>query len=152
MIVKAVLFQLHFPIPSTFRVWVLRLFGGSVGHGVVIRSGVNITFPWRLIIGDHCWIGEDVMILSLAEVEIGNHCCLSQRSFLCTGSHDFSAEAFDLITAPIRVGAHSWIAANAFLAPGVSLPPNTMVRAGQVVKGSPVRRDGVPDSGKKSGS
>lgn len=131
MVVKAFLFQIHFPLPSAIRVATLRLFGGTVGKGVVIRSGVNITYPWRISIGDHCWIGEDVMILSLANVTIGDHCCISQRAFLCTGSHDFSKSSFDLITRPIMIGSHSWIAAGAFVGPGASVPEGTMVKANE---------------------
>ena len=134
MVVKACCLQSHLPLPSKLRVFLLRCFGAKIGTGVVIRSGVNVTFPWRLTVGDHCWIGEDVTILSLAEVAIGDHCCLSQRAFLCTGSHDFRKESFDLITKPITVGAHSWIAAGAFLSPGVSVPEGTMVKAYEVVK------------------
>lgn len=134
MIAKWLFFRGHFPLPSALRRFLLRSFGASVGEGLVIRSGVNITYPWRLTIGDHCWIGEDVTILSLAQVTIGNHCCISQRAFLCTGSHDFSKETFDLITEPIKIGSHSWVAANAFVGPGCEIPRNTLVKAGVVAK------------------
>jgi len=100
---------------------------------VVIRARVNITFPWRLEIGDHSWIGEEVIILNLAPVRIGLHCCLSQRAFLCTGSHDFHAAAFNLITAPITIADRSWIAATCFVAPGVTVGPDAMTAAGSVV-------------------
>lgn len=135
MVVKAFLFQFHFPLPSSLRVLVLRAFGATVGTGVVIRSGVNITFPWKLKVGDYCWIGEDVTILSLADVSIGDHCCLSQRAFLCTGSHDFNKSGFDLITKSITVESHCWIAAGAFLAPGVTVAQGTMVKANETVVG-----------------
>jgi putative colanic acid biosynthesis acetyltransferase WcaF len=131
MIAKAFLFQFHFPLPSRFRVFVLRCFGAKIGKGVVVRSGVNVTFPWKLVVGDHCWIGEDVLILSLAEVIIGNHCCISQRAFLCTGSHDFRKASFDLITMPITIEPHCWISACAFVAPGSTVPAGTMVKANE---------------------
>ena len=38
--------------------WLLRLFGASVGKGLVIKPRVNIKYPWRLRVGDQCWIGE----------------------------------------------------------------------------------------------
>lgn len=112
----------------------LRLFGAKVGIGVVIRSRVNITFPWKLEIGDHVWIGDEVLILSLAPVRIGTNVCLSQRAFVCTGSHDFRSEGFDLITKPVVIGDGCWVAACAFIGPGAILPQGTMVRAGEVWK------------------
>ena len=110
----------------------LRIFGAKVGRGVVIRSRVNITFPWRFSCGDHVWIGDEVLILSLAPVCLGSNVCISQRAFLCTGSHRFSRETFDLVTRPITIGDGCWIAAQAFVGPGVELPPGTLVKAGEV--------------------
>ena len=139
MVVKAFLLQWHFPIPSKLRVLGLRAFGAKVGQGVVIRSGVNITYPWRVTIGDHCWIGEDVTVLSLDHVTIGDHCCLSQRAFLCTGSHDFRKESFDLVHQPIVIESHCWIAASAFIGPGAKVEERTMVKAYEVVSSSGFR-------------
>lgn len=79
------------------------------------------------------WLGEEVLILSLAPVVIESHVCISQRAFLCTGSHRFSTPKFDLVTKPITVRARSWIAAQAFIAPGVEIGPGSMVAAGSVV-------------------
>lgn len=132
-IMRSLLFAPWFPIPSFLKVAALRLFGAKVGRGVVIRSRVNITFPWRLVIGDHVWIGEEVLILSLAPVTIASHVCISQRAFLCTGSHRFRSENFDLVTKPITVGEGCWIAANVFVGPGVTLAPGTLCKAGSVV-------------------
>ena len=127
-------------MPSRLRVVLLRLFGAKVGVGVVVREGVKVSFPWRLTIGDYVWIGENVSILSLAEVTIESNCCISQHAFLCTGSHDFSQPTFDLITKPITIKSGSWIAANSFVAPGVTIGPNSMCAAGSVVV-----RDVPPD-------
>ncbi|SMP62102.1 putative colanic acid biosynthesis acetyltransferase WcaF [Neorhodopirellula lusitana] len=133
LVLKSILFMPSLPLPSNLRVWVLRRFGAAIGRGVVIRSQVDITFPWRLTIGDDVWIGEGVKILNLAPVTIGNDCCVSQRAFLCTGSHRFDLPGFDLVTRPIVVHEGSWITASVFVAPGVSIGPNSMCAAGSVV-------------------
>jgi len=130
---KCAFFLSPFPWPSAVRVALLRLFGARLGRGVVVRSGANITFPWRFTAGDHVWIGEDVLVLSLAPVTLGSHVCLSQRAFLCTGSHSWRSETFDLRTRPITVGDCAWIAAQAFIGAGVSIGRGSVVSAGAVV-------------------
>ena len=95
---------------SRVKVVVLRTFGASIGRGVRIKPGVKVKFPWRLTVGHHCWLGEDLWIDNLAEVRIGAHCCLSQGVYLCTGSHDWSRDTFDLIintvSAPLDMDAY----------------------------------------------
>lgn len=132
-IVRSMIFAPWIPLPSLLKVALLRAFGAKVGKGVVVRSRVNVTFPWKLEIGDHVWIGDDVMILSLAPVTIGSHVSISNRAFLCTGSHRFRSENFDLVTKPIVIGDGCWIAANVFIAPGVVISRNTFCTAGAVV-------------------
>jgi len=133
LFVRAVFFLAPIPLPSRLRVGWLRLFGADVGQGVVIRSGVWIAFPWRLAIGDHVWIGEQVMLLNLDRIVIASNCCVSQRAFLCTGSHRFDLPGFDLVTKPIHIREGSWIAAQAFVAPGVTVGPDSMCNACSVV-------------------
>jgi putative colanic acid biosynthesis acetyltransferase WcaF len=133
ILAKCLFFLPAFPYPSALRVALLRFFGAKIGQGVVIRSRVHITYPWRLSIGDHVWLGDEVLILSLAHVTLESNVCISQRAFLCTGSHDFHAPNFDLRTAPITIREGSWIAAQAFIAPGVSIGPNSRICAGSVV-------------------
>ena len=66
-------FKTIFPFPSSFKVKLLKLFGAKIGGNVVIKPNINIKYPWFLIIGDNCWIGEDVWIDNLANVKIGNN-------------------------------------------------------------------------------
>jgi putative colanic acid biosynthesis acetyltransferase WcaF len=126
---RSLCFAPWFPVPSPIKVAMLRCFGARVGEGVVIRSRVNVTMPWRVEIGDHVWIGDEVLILSLDRVVIGSNVCISQRAFLCTGNHDFRSEGFDLVTKPIEIGNSCWIGACAFVPPGAGIPDGTMVRA-----------------------
>jgi putative colanic acid biosynthesis acetyltransferase WcaF len=130
---KCLFFLNPFPWPSPLRVFLLRRFGARLGENVVIRSGVNISFPWRFTAGNHVWLGEDVAILSLAPVTLGSHICISQKAFLCTGSHAWKKETFNLITLPITVEDQVWIAAQTFIGPGIRLGQGSVVAAGTVL-------------------
>jgi len=131
--VRFLFFQNALPWPSPLRCALLRGFGAKIGRGVVIRANVNISFPWRLTIGDHVWIGEDVGLLTLARVTIESNVCISQRAYLCTGSHNFRREDFKLQVAPITVREGSWIAAASFIAPGIEIGSGAVISAGSVV-------------------
>lgn len=120
---------------SGWRRGLLAAFGARLGRGVVVKPGVRVKFPWRLVVGDHTWIGEDVWIDNLAAVTLGSHVCLSQGAYLCTGSHDWSRESFDLITRPIRVGDHAWVGAKATIAPGTTIGEGAIVGIASVGKG-----------------
>jgi putative colanic acid biosynthesis acetyltransferase WcaF len=129
---RCLFFVTPVPYPSAIKVALLRFFGAKIGERVVIRSLVNISFPWRLEIGDDVWIGDGAWILSLARVTLESNVCLSQRCYLCSGTHDYRKATFDLITKPIRIRTGSWIAAGAFIGPGVEVGPNAVVSAGSV--------------------
>lgn len=118
---------------SGFRRVLLRCFGATVGTGVVIKPGVRVKYPWRLRIGAHSWIGEDVWLDNLGDIEIGSHVCLSQGAYLCTGSHDWSDPAFGLKVGSIRIGDCAWIGAKAVICPGAHLGEGSVACAASVV-------------------
>ena len=134
MLVSGVFVESWLP-GSGWRVAVLRLFGARMGTGVVIKPGVKVKFPWRLQVGGHSWIGERVWIDNLGEVTIGSHVCISQGSYLCTGSHDWRSATFDLIVAPITVSDHAWICACSVLSPGSHVGEGAVVTMGETVRG-----------------
>ena len=127
--VQAIAFPLTLHNAHNFRCWLLRLFGAKIGTGVVIRPSARFTYPWKVTIGDYSWIGEDVVFYSLDEIVIGSHCVISQKSYLCTGSHDFKDKAFGLITSPIIIENGAWVATDCFIAPGVTVGANTVIGA-----------------------
>lgn len=132
-LVQAVVFPLT---PHSFhapRVAVLRMFGAEIGQGVCIRPTARFTYPWKVSIDDHSWIGDDVVLYSLDQITIGQHCVISQKSYLCTGSHDISDLAFGLQTASITIGNGAWIATDCFVAPGVTIGANAVIGARSTV-------------------
>lgn len=135
-LVQAITFPLS-PHPlNGFRSWILRLFGARVGKGVIIRPTARVTFPWKVEIGDYSWIGDDVVLYSLEQIRIGRHCIISQKSYLCTGSHDIYDPAFGLQTAGITIGNGAWIATDCFIAPGVEVGANAVIGARSSVFGN----------------
>ncbi|MGB3536217.1 MAG: hormogonium polysaccharide biosynthesis acetyltransferase HpsU [Microcoleaceae cyanobacterium] len=127
--IQAITFPLTLHPMNGIRCWILRLFGAEIGTGVVIRPTARLTYPWKVKIGDYSWIGDDVVLYSLDSITIGQHCVISQKSYLCTGSHDISDPAFGLKTAPIQVENGAWLATDCFVAPGVNIGANAVVGA-----------------------
>ena len=105
---------------SGIKVKLLRLFGAKIGEGVVIKPGVTIKYPWKLEIGNFCWIGENVWIDNLGKVTIGNNVCLSQGAMLLCGNHNYKKTTFDLIVKNILLEDGVWIGAQSVVCPGVT--------------------------------
>ena len=121
---------------SAFRVLLLRLFGARVGAGVVIHSEVVVKYPWHLVIGDDCWIGERSWFDSLTTIHLGNNVCVSQGAYLCTGNHDWTDPAFGLRIEPIHLFDGAWAGAMCRLLPGSVLSEGAVAAAGCVVAGT----------------
>lgn len=120
-------------LPSRCRVWLLKLFGAQIGRGVQIKAHVRVRYPWRLCIGEYCWMGEDCWIDNWASVTIGKSVCLSQGVYLCTGNHDWSDLSFAVSPRPITIGDGVWVGARAVLGPGVELGTGSIAAIGSVV-------------------
>ncbi|NJO40371.1 MAG: colanic acid biosynthesis acetyltransferase WcaF [Cyanobacteria bacterium CRU_2_1] len=128
-LVQAIVFPLTPHAFQSARVVLLRSFGAQIGRGVIIRPTARFTYPWKVSIGDFSWIGDDVVLYSLDRIQIGKHCVISQKSYLCTGSHDIQDPAFGLKTAPIQIGNGVWVATDCFIAPGVQIGANAVIGA-----------------------
>ena len=133
--VSLVLFRLCPVSLSPLKRAVLRCFGARVGRGVVIKPQVKITFPWKLTIGDYVWLGEECWLFNLEQIVIGNNVCVSQRAFLCTGSHNYKVSTFDLTTKPIAVDDGAWLGAGCWVGPGAKIGSQAVLTAGSVANG-----------------
>ncbi|MGB0371575.1 MAG: putative colanic acid biosynthesis acetyltransferase [Opitutales bacterium] len=123
-------------VPRQFygiRNGVLRLFGAHIGEHVRIYPTAEIFYPWNICIEDHVTVGWDVKLYSLEKIIIREGAMISQGAHLCAGSHDYTAAARPLVLKPIEVGKRAWIAADAFVAPGVSIGEDSVVGARSVV-------------------
>lgn len=128
-LIEGIIFPLTPHTTNNIRVKLLRLFGAKIGKGVVIRPSARFLFPWKVEIGDYSWIGDSVYLYSLDQITIGCHSIISQKCYLCTGSHDINDTHFALLTAPISIGNGVWVATDCFIAPGVKIGANTIIGA-----------------------
>jgi putative colanic acid biosynthesis acetyltransferase WcaF len=117
---------------SALKCALLRAFGASIGKNVTIKPQVKITFPWKLTVGDHVWLGEECWLLNLESVVIGSNVCISQRAVICTGSHDYKRATFDLITRPIKLEDGVWVGAGCWVGPGVTIGAHSVLTVGSV--------------------
>jgi putative colanic acid biosynthesis acetyltransferase WcaF len=69
----------------------------------------------------------------MAAITLGQYATVSQGTHLCAGSHDINDENFQLIARPIDIGDYAWIAAEAFVGPGVVIGTGAVVGARCVV-------------------
>ncbi len=118
---------------SGVKVCLLRLFGARVGRGVILKPQVRIKFPWKLEIGDYCWLGQDVWIDNLDQVTLESDVCISQGAYLCTGSHDRKSPTFELRTGAIVIAHGAWLACRCIILQNVRVGRGAVVGAGRVV-------------------
>lgn len=112
-----------------WRRFLLRSFGAKVGINVLIRPTARITYPWKVSIGARSWIGDDVVLYSLGEIEIGDDVVISQRSYLCAGSHDYTKPTFDIFAKKILIASEVWVASDVYIFPGVTIDRGAVVGA-----------------------
>jgi putative colanic acid biosynthesis acetyltransferase WcaF len=132
--VNIIFFKNPFNVLSGLKIALLRWFGAELGNGVVIKPAVNIKFPWKLKVGHHSWIGEDVWIDNLSEVTIGSNVTLSQGCLLLTGTHDHSKTSFDFLSQPIILEDGVWIGAKAVVYGGVTCRTHSILGIGSVAE------------------
>jgi putative colanic acid biosynthesis acetyltransferase WcaF len=140
------------PSPQIFFAWrraLLRAFGARIGPGVRIRPGVEVTYPWKVSIGENSWIGDNVSLYSLGPITIGADSVLSQNTYVCAADHDYSDPAFPIRERAVTIGSQVWIASDVWVGPSVTIGDGAVIGArstvvadmppGTICVGSPCR-------------
>lgn len=132
-IVSAIFFRLS-PRPlHRWRSFLLRLFGAKVGKGVHVYPGVKIWAPWNLQLDDECGIASGAILYSQGKICIGKRAVISQGAHLVAGTHDYTKPGFPLVVYPIVIEAQVWVAADAFIHPGITIHEGCVIGARSVV-------------------
>jgi putative colanic acid biosynthesis acetyltransferase WcaF len=124
------------PTPPQFHAWracVLRIFGADIDSGCHVYSDVRIWAPWNLSMGKQSCLGPRVNCYNMDKIIIGNQVVVSQGTHLCTGSHDYESQNFQLITKPIIILDEAWICTECFIGPGVTIGEGAVIGARSVV-------------------
>lgn len=125
-----------------WRRTVLRAFGAKIGRGARVHASVNIWLPANLELGDQVLIGPGVRLYNQGRIRIGAQSVVSQRAHICASSHDLQDPEFQLVLRPVDIGERCWVAAEAFVGPGVTMGDRSVLAARGVLFGD-AAADGV---------
>ena len=114
---------------NKWRIAILLLFGAKIDKRAHIHASVKIWAPWNLTMRAYSTLGPYVDCYNQGSIEIGAHTTISQKAYLCASSHDISDPQNNLVQAPIMIEDQAWIAADAFVGPGVTIGQGAVVGA-----------------------
>lgn len=129
MLGGATLFRCSFHNWYAWRRLVLRVFGAKVGPRVRVRPTVHVEMPWNLDLGEGAIVGDHAILYSLGTITLGPFSMVSQYAHLCAGTHDHTKRSLPLLCPPITIGRDAWVAADAFVGPGVTVGDRSVVGA-----------------------
>jgi putative colanic acid biosynthesis acetyltransferase WcaF len=137
-VVEVLLVTNPLQISSRVRRAALVAFGAQIGRDVLLRPRLRVRFPWKLVIGDRSWIGEDVWLHNQDLLTIGSDAVISQGTFVTTGSHAVRRD-MALLTKPVVIEDGAWVTARCIVLGGSRIGVSAVVTPGTVVDGD------VPD-------
>ena len=115
-----------------WRVLLVNIFGGNIHSSCSIYPSVKIWYPPNLTMLAHSTLGPRVECYSMSRITLDQYAVVSQGVFLCTGSHYVNDPNFQIYSKPIFIGANSWVAAEAFVGPGVNVGCGAVLSARSV--------------------
>jgi putative colanic acid biosynthesis acetyltransferase WcaF len=108
---------------------ILRLFGAKVGAGVRLYGSTSIWLPANLELGQGVLLGRRVNCYNQGHIAIGAGTVISQDASLVASTHLVQDPAFPLVLRPIQIGRDVWVAAEAFVGPGVTVGDGAVLGA-----------------------
>jgi maltose O-acetyltransferase len=121
-------------VPShTVRNWFYRRAGMVLPLSSSIHWRAEFYAPERIVVGEHCTIGDSCFLDGRSGLTIGDSVNLGSHVTIYTRQHAVDSPDFAEVGAPVTVGDHAWIASHAIVLPGVSIGEGAVVAAGAVV-------------------
>jgi putative colanic acid biosynthesis acetyltransferase WcaF len=111
----------------------LKLFGAKIEWTSHVYASTKIWAPWNLELGEYSTLGPYVDCYNQGKITIGANTVISQKTYLCASTHDYTKSDFPLLLRPITIGNGVWISADAFIGPGVIISDKAIVAARSVV-------------------
>ena len=128
-VVQGTLFRYSFHTWYGLRRRLLTLFGATLDPVTRVRRTVRVECPWNLTMGHDSSAGDYVILYCLGPVTIGDRVSISQHAHVCAGSHDYTRRDLPLLRPPVTLGDSAWIAADAFVGPGVTVGEGAILGA-----------------------
>lgn len=117
------------PFFYRWRSFVYKMCGAKIGVGSKIHASAKIWAPWNLKIGERTCIGPHTIIYNPGMVILRNKVTISQYSYLCTATHNYTSPQHTLYWKSIIVDDFAWVAARSFVGPGVHIGEGAIVGA-----------------------
>ena len=117
------------PPMHRWRAGLLRMFGARLGPRCRIHAGVEIWWPGNLDLGANVLIGPGAILYNQGHIAIGSDTVVSQRAHICASTHDTGDADFQLVLKPVTLGERCWVAAEAFVGPGVGMGDGAVLAA-----------------------
>lgn len=118
--------------PTPLHAWrnfLVRRFGGRIARSAKIYPGVQIWYPPNFVMEDFACLAQGVNCYCMAPITLGAYALVSQKAHLCAGTHDIDDPYFQLHAYPITISSDAWVAAEAFVGPGVTISDGAVLGA-----------------------
>lgn len=119
----------------------------SIGDDVTVRNGARIEAIdcWngtnlnpQIVIGNNTSFEQDLHVIGVGKITIGDNCVFSARTFISAGHHDYSSIDTKIFNNPllpkdVSVGDYCFIGMDVKIFPGVTIGKNVIVGANSIV-------------------
>ncbi len=120
------------PFFNIYRVFVLKLFGAQLSWSCRIYASAEILSPKQLSMGKYSTLGPGVK-LHLGKTYIGQKVTVSQRTYLCSATHDYKSINTPLQIGFIHIEDFVWIAAESFIMNNLTIKEGAVIGARSAV-------------------
>lgn len=128
-VVRRSLFRWSPPGAYRWRVRLLQLFGARIDRSARIEPSALVEYPWRLEVGPDAVVAHRVILNCMGQVTIGAGTRVSQYAHIVAGTHEYTRPDMVILRQPVTIGRGCWIAADAFIGPGVTIGDRAIVAA-----------------------